>query len=266
MRIIRKIFAKLFLSILSIKILNTFLLRLNDVINNFLRCMLRVSLKIREIIYDGGRLRLSLDHDISLFYKWQIGKFKWLKIPSFSLFALDMFKDKKVLELCCANGWFYREIYSNYRDLEYCGVDFSEDTIKEAKRKVKNKEKRLGRKLNPDFRVADITKGIPEGEYTNVFWYSAMSLFDEENRNKILKQIAERLDFHKGILSGNAAIRVNGEESWFKSAYNNKEELKNELLKYFQDVVLVNAMSEDSIFFMATNGNLKEYINLTYLA
>lgn len=204
-----------------------------------------------------GGARLSNDPDIHIYYRWPVeGHVGWAQQPIFNMWALSMFDKRYVLELGCANGWYYREFYSHLADLRYVGVDISEDTISEAKRKCKIKNK-------AEFLVADILCDLPleHEEVTNVFWYATMCMFSKKQRKNILSQIAKRLENKNGILSGSCEIKSDTEIQWksYIGLFESEEELRNELGKYFKNILIVRPTSKKSLYFMASNGRLPFY-------
>ena len=259
----RKIGGKIyyyFLGVLSnIGCIDAFLLRMNDAYNYVLKALIRHSFKTRITLYGEGRKRLSNDPDIHLYYRWPVeGHLGWMEQAMFNIFALQMFEKRKVLELGCANGWYYREFYSNICNLSYTGCDLNSDTIDEAIRKCKRSKLR-----NASFVVADISKEMPlENEnLSNVFWYASMCMFTKEQRADILLEIAKRLKNSAGILSGSCEIKSLYDDQWsyYVGLLESEEELKNELNGFFRNVFIIRSSGKNSVFFMASDGNLPFY-------
>ncbi len=70
-----------------------------------------------------------------------------------SLALLDIKKDSRVLDIACGQGVFSRHLDSS---VEYVGIDWSKDLIREAQRRDKNGKHK--------FLLADVTKDIPVKE------------------------------------------------------------------------------------------------------
>ena len=251
---VKKIYDYILNKIISIKWLDSFLLRINDAYNIILKTLLKHSFKTRASLYGEGGTRLSNDPDIHVYYRWPAhGHVGWAMQPSFNMWALLAFDKRTVLELGCANGWYYREFYSRLDNLYYVGCDISQDTIAEANRKCKTKDNAL-------FVTADILKDMPlKGEdVTNVFWYASMCMFTKEQRNNILIQIKNRLDSKNGILSGSCEIKSKTEMQWsyYIGLLESEDDLRDELNEYFENILIVHTTDKKSLFFMASNGKL----------
>lgn len=238
----------------------------NDTINSLLKLMMRESYKWRSYIYmEGGTARPSNDHDISLYYRWQLdGCDFWNKVAAFSNWAISMFDKNVILELGCANGWYLREFYFKYTDLQYVGYDLSSYTIGEAKRKLKQKERLIGRKINASFKVKNILSDeyIYEIDATCVFWYASMCMFEKGDRSIIIRNIAKSLKKNKGIFCGSADVEIKGRQQWeqYIGLYHSDEELYEELKRFFKNVYISpRKETSDLIMFMASDGELPFY-------
>lgn len=245
--------------------INKFWLWINDRINEKLKRKIGRSFRIRSFLYGEGVYRLSEDHDISLYYRWPRGESDfWAVQPSFNSAALKMFEENNVIELGCGNGWFLRNFYCNYAKLKYYGYDLSEDIIMEAKRKLSLEEKRRKRNIEAVFAVADIAEDITvyDEDTTNIFWYASINMFDKTTREKIMYYCSKSLSARGGILSGSADVVVRGMEQWDKyiSLYEDEEELRTELEKYFMYVYISpNKQNGAMRLFMASNAALPYY-------
>lgn len=165
------------------------MLEINDFINRILVKSLTLSFGFRSVIYCEGQLRMSCDLDIDLYARWPSGgDVLWMMVPCINILALDLFKKRIVLEIGCANGWAYRNIYSKLRNVSYCGFDISKEAINEGKRKLKIKVKRQGCKLDARFIVADAVDDMPKGNFTHVFWYASICMFEKEKKIKNIKE------------------------------------------------------------------------------
>lgn len=266
MIIIRKIFLKILGRSKKYHSLNRVLLSVNDLKNNMLKKKIEKSFENRIFLYGEGGTRLSNDPDIDVYYRWpRQGSVVWAEIPAFCIQALLMFSNRKVLDLGCANGWYYREFYSNIDNLTYIGCDLSDDVINEAKKKLKKIEKNKRKNLNATFVVADMTKNMPceQDDLTNVFWFASMCMFTKEQRKDLLLLIKNKMKKHKGILSGSAMQKEENKYQWqyYISLYDSKEQLYEELKVHFKNVYITHNSTKNSLFFMASDGKLPFYSN-----
>lgn len=247
--------------IIQNEFINNKLLILSDILNNSLKLLLRKSYRLRMHCYGEGLLRLSNDRDISLYYRWpESGDISWLITPSFVLDAIEMFDEKDVLEIACANGWYYREIYSCIERLNYTGFDICNDTVMEARRKLKWKTEDKKRKLNAQFIVDDaITTTLYEKDYTHVLWFSSICMFRQQDRESIMKKIAACLKKKNGIFCGSVFLKNETDYKWsyWIEEYNDQYELKVELGKHFKNVFVKKQTAQ--MLFMASDGNLPYY-------
>lgn len=250
-------------SILAYKFkrLDALFLKINDRHNWRLKRKMQNSFEIRAALYSEGGVRLSNDPDIHLYYRWPLtGNTIWAEVPCFNIHALLQFPERIVLELGCANGWYYREFYSGIDKLKYIGCDLAEDTINEAEKKLIKKEKSIKKKFDANFLVADICKNMPmKGEQlTNIFWFASMCMFTREQREGIFFQITERLKEKKGILSGSAVLKDINSKQWnyYIGLFENEDDLRDELGCYFNNVFITKTSEKNLIFYMASDGKL----------
>ncbi len=247
-----------------VKFIDNALLKLNDFYNGILKKMIANSYETRALLYGEGGERLSNDPDIHVNWRWPIsGSTIWAEVPSFNIQALLKFENRKVLELGCANGWYYREFYSNISNVDYTGCDLSEDTISEAIRKVNLKSKKSKKILNHKFLVADMLEEMPckNEDMTNIFWFASMCMFTEENRKSIFENISIRLKNERGILSGSGVIKDESDQQWsyYIGLLYSKEALRTELLRFFKNVYITDTSSKNLVFYMASDGELPFY-------
>ncbi len=248
----------IFTIISRIKCLDTFLLKLNDINNNLLKFSLKQSFETRIPLYGEGSIRLYNDPDINVFYRWsQNGHITWAEQSTFNIQALLMFEHRSVLELCCGNGWYYRNFYSKLNNISYIGCDLSEEAISEANKKTI--------KCNSDvsFFVADICTdmALMNDSLTNVFWFSSMCMFTKEQRRKILLDISKKLKEKNGILSGSCEIKSFNEEQWiyYIGLFEDENELRSELGQFFYNIFITKISDKKTLYFMASDGNLPFY-------
>lgn len=67
--------------------------------------------------------------------------------------------------------------------------------------------------------------------------------------------------YKNGILSGSCEIKSDTEIQWkyYIGLFESEEELRNELGKYFKNILIVRPTSKMSLYFMASNGRLPFY-------
>ncbi|MCM1062941.1 MAG: class I SAM-dependent methyltransferase [Eubacterium sp.] len=173
--------------------------------------------------------------------------------------GLNQFDAPRILELCCGDGFFPANVYLNVEGADYVGCDLQESSIEYARKRLRariNDVKSTGR-----FIVADILEDMPckDEDLTNVFWFSAIYMFTEEQQRKILGEVAARLKQRKGILSGSALLsEVRKDKHWdyWIRLFDDEEELRALLKNYFENVYIGKTSTKYSLFFMASDGKL----------
>lgn len=257
---------KKILKIFSLIIKKPFFLKANDITNDIIKKILQGSYKLRQYAYSEGSLeRPSNDYDIAVNYRWGInGDTYWALQSSFCRYALSLFNNRKVIELCCANGWMYREIYYWYDNLIYYGYDLNKDNIEEATRKLLRKEKKCKRKANAVFDKKNILKDVEiyEVDATHVFFFAALSMFSQRDRRIIINCISKALKKNRGIFCGNAGVVLEGQKQWdlFIGLYKNDAEVRDELELFFSNVyIMPRTEGDETVYFMASDGELPFY-------
>lgn len=261
---IRKLYVRGFAMLARFEHIDNFFLKINDKKNDILKALLRRSIEVRTALYSDGGIRLSTDHDIDVYFRWPaIGSIAWAEVASFNIQAMLQFSGGvRILDLGCANGWYYREFYSHLNNIEYVGCDLDGDIIDEANTALKKKIKQTKKSYNAKFLVANICdeSTMPKNSngFTNIFWYDVMCMFTKEQRKKIFLQIVEYLDKNNGILSGSAVIKNDAIAQWshYVGLFNHEDDLRGELSQYFKNVYITRYSDENSRFFMASNGKL----------
>jgi len=162
------------------------------------------------------------DHHIDLFYQWLHSRSAfWIERGIFNALALK--RGGNVLELCCGDGFYTRNVYSKLvRNI--IAVDYNKDAINKAK--TKNSAD------NIIYKLADIRSDMPDGKYDNIIWDAAMEHFNEQEIHKILQDIKNRLT-DGGILSG---YTIKEREDHKKSLEHHEREFKSkkDLLSFFK--------------------------------
>lgn len=215
-------------------------------------------------MWGGGEAPLYENHDIDVYYLWPcFGNFWWAEQSVFGLNCMNLFKKPYILELGCSDGFFAANIYLNVKDAKYVGCDMVETAILDARirsnRRRNNESNAVGR-----FIVADFLRDMPcENEpLTNVFWFASIYMFSEAEQNQILLEVSKRLKKRAGILSGSALLKDVLKEKYWKywvKLFDDENELRILLLKYFRNVYIGKTSTEFSVFFMASDGELPYY-------
>ena len=156
-----------------------------------------------------------------------------------------------VLELACGDGFNARNFYS-FHSKKIVACDFDPTAIKTAKKKNQAK--------NIEFILCDIRSDMPEGKFENVVWDAAIEHFTENEIDKILKNIKDRLT-DDGVLSGYTIVeKQDGSKSLEYHEYEFKS--KGDLLKFFtphfKNVTVFETLypSRHNLYFWASNGTL----------
>lgn len=190
---------------------------------------------------------LSFNHDNDLFYRFpKYGMFGWGLIAAINLRAIYCFEKPYVLDLGCADGFYYRRFYSHIKNLKYIGCDIDKDSLEYISRYQKNNQ------CEAEFLYMDFVDNMPqplsEDKFTNIFWYASMHMFDDATQNNILQNIKMRLG-NEGILSGSVNIRKN-DWKYCINPLDGEECVKELLKKYFNYVYVYHdaGMGDDAIF------------------
>lgn len=221
--------------------------------------LISVHQRIFEIKFSGGERKrevdvLSYNHDNDLFYRFlKYGIFGWGLIASLNLRAIYCFKEPYVLDLGCADGFYYRRFYSHVKNLKYIGCDIDKETLDYINRYKKDYQ------CDAEFLCLDFTENMPqpvdENKFTNIFWYASMHMFDDTTQKKILQSIKTRLG-NRGILSGSVSIRKN-DWKYCINPLDSEEHVIELLEKYFRHVYVYHdaGMGDDAIF-LASQSNI----------
>lgn len=195
---------------------------------------------------------LYFDHRISV-YGWKNGKdISWVERGVLNYENLILFKEPRVLELGCGDGFYSAYFYSKCPRAQIVACDLDEEAIKTANH--------IHRKDNVRYIVADFKKNMPckNTDLTNVIWDASINFFNDDEKKELLSEIAQRLNRKKGILSGLAVVEIPGKKTWkeFHSAFRNEEELRVLLGLFFKRVKVFRGMRVDElVFFSATDGD-----------
>ena len=191
------------------------------------------------------------DHNLDNFYQWpDTGNSLWLERGVFANASLK--RGGKVLELCCGDGFNAANFYSHLsKDVTAC--DFDPSAIKSAKANWK--------RSNVTYLVADIRNQMPKGKFDNITWDAAIEHFTEEEIDKIMKDIKNRLKID-GVLSGYTLVeRDDGEKHIHQHEYEfkSKEDLMRFLKPHFSNVITFETIfpTRHNLYFWASDEKSK---------
>jgi SAM-dependent methyltransferase len=189
------------------------------------------------------------DHKIDLFYQWLTTRNPlWVERGVFGNLAL---KGGRVLELSCGDGFNARNFYS-ILSKSVIACDFDPAAIRTAKNKNNSQ--------NIDFVLSDIRFNMPKGTFENVIWDAAIEHFTEDEIEKILKNIKDRLT-DDGVLSGYTIVeKQDGSKSLEQHEYEfkSKEDLLRFFTPHFKNITVFETLysSRHNLYFWASNGTL----------
>lgn len=196
------------------------------------------------------RAPLFYDHEITLL-RWAINKIQglsWLDRGYNNLIYIRQFEKPIILELGCGNGFYTKKFYAIVSDAKVYACDFEKSALRRAE---------YDKPENVTFIYADITNNMPiiDG-VTNIIWDACINFFTTEVQEKLLKQIADRLDETGGVLSGSGVL-TDDRKMWreYDHLFQSEDEVKDLMLKYFKYVRVYKGQKgdESTIFFAATN-------------
>lgn len=202
----------------------------------------------------GGDEPLSHNHLIDVYYRFpQEGVFDWGEIAFVNLRCIYMFHNPRVLDLGCADGFYYSMFYKYISDIEYIGYDIDNNAINKAKIDNEGDKKCT-------FLVRSFLTQFPDDDLgiTNVLWNSSIQMFMDDDIDCILKNIKKCLSGNKGILSGTATVIEKGKPAWeyCVNPYKKVGDVKHVLLKFFSYVyVYKDRGMGDMCFFVASDND-----------
>jgi SAM-dependent methyltransferase len=188
------------------------------------------------------------DHSIDLYYQWpESGNALWLERGAFGSLAIN---GGRVLELACGDGFNARNFYAR-KAKSIIACDFDQAAIATARRK--------NRAPNVIYRVADIRTAMPEGEYDNVIWDTAIEQFTPDEICSIMEQIARRLG-KNGVLSGHTILEKGDGTKHLHQKYEfeSMEDLRRFLTPHFKNVRVFETVYPErhNLYFWASNGTV----------
>lgn len=216
--------------------------------------MSNIHRQLFEITFAGTTGALSYNHDNDIFYRFkENGFFGWGLIATLNERAIDCFDEPYILDLGCADGFYYRRFLSHKKGLKYIGCNLDKKSVCKAQRYMETHEG------DASFLCLDFVNNMPipaqTDSFTNVFWYASMHMFEDETQKCILKNIKFRLG-NNGILSGSVSIKNTGWK-YCINAMNNEEELFDLLNRYFNHVWVYHDRDMASeVYFMASQKEL----------
>ena len=203
-----------------------------------------------------GENPLSHDHNIDIYYrfpKW--GIFDWGENAILNSRAIYQFNKPSVLELGCADAFYFFKFYSFIDGIRYMGCDMDVEKIEWAREHYN--------KSNATFIVCDFVNEMPYMQglerFTNILWNDSIQMFDEQEKDLIMNNIKNRLA-ENGILSGSASIAREDELitwKYCKYPFRTREQVEKFLSKYFKNVFVYtdNGMKSRALF-MASDSEL----------
>lgn len=200
------------------------------------------------------------DHYCDQFFQFRITQNPlWVERGIFGLLAIK--QGSNVLELCCGDGFNAYHFYS-IRANKIISIDFDKDAIPHAKKYNQAK--------NVEFKLCDIRYEMPVGTFDNIIWDAAIEHFTEEEIDKIMRNIKNRL-LPNGILSGYTIVELpTGEKSLshHEREFRSKEDLKSFFEPHFKNVKVFETIypSRHNLYFYASDSTLpfdKEWAHLT---
>ena len=214
--------------------------------NELEKQLLNIHQHIFEIKFSEKQMDvLSYNHDNDLFYRFpKYGVFGWGLIATLNLRAIYFFENPYILDLGCADGFYYRRFYSHIKNIKYVGCDIDKASLNYIKKNIKC--------TNAEFLYWDFTKSIPktdEGKkFTNILWFSSMHMFDNSTQKNILKNIVDNLESN-GILTGSVCIRSN-DWKYCTNPFESEKQVETLLKEFFKYVYVYHdeGMGDDAIF------------------
>lgn len=186
------------------------------------------------------------DHHLDLYSLWSRTRSPMgMERGIFSLLAIR--QGAKILELCCGDG-FYSNYFYSVRGASVTAVDIDPNAIASAR---KNYSAR-----NVKYAVTDIVNHMPQENFDNVIWDSALEYFNEEEIHSIMKGISARLN-EGGVLSGHVVLQEKFNEGQ-KYAFRNKADFMQFAHPYFKNIRTFESVYPDrrNLYFFAGNGSL----------
>ncbi len=184
---------------------------------------------------------------------YEYGSFGFGTIAVFNMRAIYEFENPYVLDLGCADGFYYKYFYSKIPHMHYVGCDLDEYSIQKAQN-FKDKQS--------EFIVADFLKDMPKADknkcFTNILWNESFQMFNTQSQRIILSEIKKRLD-NSGVLSGTAYVKNGKEKDWKYciNAIDNTSELRELLESYFENVFVYNDLGMNRmVVFIASDAKI----------
>lgn len=224
--------------------------------------MLTVNGTIRKVSAQLHRFQMALqwkmgdnpeyfDHFIDLHYQLthKLQAFPFQRgVWSLFAFAQDT---RYVLDIACGDGFFSKQFYAS-TGASVVAIDFDPEAIKFASRY--NNHERIS------YILGDVRNGLPDGSFDVITLDAALEHFTEEEIQKLMGAIKEKLAKH-GVLSGyTIKASEDGHKHLHQHEYepHSKEDLARFLRPFFSKVHVFETTSEErtNYFFHATDGVL----------
>lgn len=204
--------------------------------------------------YSFGNVPDFFDHRIDLYWKWTAqGMPHWLERGVYSLKALKMFDEPRLLELCCGDGFNTKYFYAT--SCRYiCACDYNKDALKLACS--------VNKAPNIEYEFCDIRydllnlPAVKKGKFTNIIWDASIAYFNNEEIEQIMFSIKKCL-FEDGVVSGQTIIEEDHENfSLNINKFSSLEEIEAFFSPWFKHVYVFETVYSDrhNAFFYASDG------------
>lgn len=196
--------------------------------------------------WQAGLTANWFDHYLEVYYMWSRTRVP-LGVERGTLGLLAVRPGARVLELCCGDG-FYSHFFYSGRAREVLAVDIDPAAIASARSNYNAP--------NVRYEVVDIVRALPDGEFDNVVWDSALEYFTADELAGLLKGISTRLA-PGGVLSGHVIIQKDFNEGQ-KYAFTSKEDFLSLVRPCFPNIRTFETLHNGrrSLYFYAGSGAL----------
>jgi SAM-dependent methyltransferase len=189
-----------------------------------------------EMEWGGKETPTFFNHYHDLYYHWGSQQnYFWLERGIFNAFFIR--PGANVLELCCGDGFNTKYFYSNRPD-HVLALDIDETAISHARQ--------FNHNPGIEYKVHDISKGLPGGKYNNVIIDAAIEQLTKDDQHLLLANIKKAL-VDDGIFSGLTVQRHQNTNylEHNKNEFASSDDLRSFLATQFRFVkILRNAHGE----------------------
>lgn len=215
--------------------------------NRHLRSLVKFTHRVQFLIEWGTSPTAHwFDHNLDLYYRWHETRNPqgWER-GVFSLLAMR--QGARVLDVCCGDG-FYANYFYSVRAGAVVAFDIDQEAIRSARRNFSAP--------NVKYVVADAIAEMPQGQFDNIVWESAIEYFTGDEIHQVMRSIKSRLA-EGGILSGHAVIQQE-RNSGQKLAFKNRADFLSFLQPHFSRIRIFETIypARHNIYFYAGEGDL----------